>query len=331
MRRRDFIILIGIAASASSLAARAQHASQMRRIGVLMAIAENDPEGQARVAAFRERLRKLGWVDGRNIQIKTRWALPRDKEARQRFAKELIGLKPDVILSHATPNTATLLRQTRTIPIVFVGVSDPIGSGFVESYARPGGNATGFSVMAPTMGGKWVGLLKEIAPRVNLVTLLFNPATAPYVKYYMGSYKAAAASLALEATTAPVRNVSEIGSAIATHARAPNSGLVVMADSFTNANRVKITSLAARYHLPAIYPFSFYTDVGGLISYGIDILDSYPRAAVYVDRILKGMKPSELPIQSPDKFELVVNLKTAETLGLKAPLSLLRLADKIIE
>jgi hypothetical protein len=193
MRRRDFIILICIATSASPLAAWAQHAGQVRRIGVLMAIAENDPEGQARVAAFREGLRKFGWVDGRNIQIETRWALPRDKKARQRFAKELIGLKPDVILSHATPTTATLLQLTRTVPIVFVGVSDPIGSGFVESYARPGGNATGFSVMAPTMGGKWVELLKEIAPRVNRVTLLFNPATAPYVKYYMGSYKAAAA------------------------------------------------------------------------------------------------------------------------------------------
>jgi len=331
MRRRDFIILIGIAASASPLAAWAQHAGQMRRVGVLMAIAENDPEGQARVAAFREGRRKLGWVDGRNIQIETRWASPRDKEARQRFAKELIGLKPDVILSHATPTTATLLQQTRIVPIVFVGVSDPIGSGFVESYARPGGNATGFSVMAPTLGGKWVEFLKEIAPRVSRVALLFNPATAPYVKYYMGSYKAAAASHALEATTAPVRDVSEIEPAIAAQARAPNGGLVVMTDTFANANRAKITSLAARYHLPAIYPFSFYTDVGGLISYGIDVTDSYPRAAAYIVRIRRGTKPGELPVQSPDKFELVVNLKTAKALGLDVPLSLLRRAHKTIE
>jgi putative ABC transport system substrate-binding protein len=331
MRRRDFIILIGIASAAWPLVAQAQQADRMRRIGVLMAIADNDPEGQARVAAFRDGLQKLGWVDGRNIQINTRWAIPRDKEARERFAKELIGLQPDVILSHATPTTATLLQQTRTVPIVFVGVSDPIGSGFVKTFAQPGGNVTGFTVMAPTMGGKWVELLKEIAPRVNRVALLFNPTTAPYVKYYMDSYKAAAAAFALEATTAPVRGISEIEPAIAAQARAQNSGLVVMADTFTNANRAKITSLAARYRLPAIYPFSFYTDVGGLLSYGIDIVDSYPRAAAYVDRILKGAKPSELPIQSPDKFVLAINLKTAKTLGLEVPLPLLRRAHKIIE
>lgn len=331
MKRRAVIALLGGAAVAWPLAVRAQQVDRRRRIGVLMAIAESDPEGKARVAAFRERLQKLGWVEGRNIQIDTRWAIPRDAKARQRFAKELVALQPDLILSHGTPSTATLLQQTRTIPIVFVGVSDPIGSGFVTNFARPGGNVTGFIVMEPTMAGKWVELLKEIAPRVNRVALLFNPATAPYAEYYLNSFKAAAASFAVEAVAARVRDTSELESAIAAQARAPNGGLVVMPDTFTNAHRAEITSLAARYRLPTIYPFRFYTVVGGLLSYGVDLVDSYPRAATYADRILKGAKPSELPVQAPVKFELVVNLKAAEALDLEVPLSLLQRANKIIE
>jgi putative ABC transport system substrate-binding protein len=330
MKRRDFIALLGGgAALAVPRVARAQN--KVRRIGVLMAIAENDREGQARVAAFREGLAKLGWAEGRNIRIDTRWATPRDAEARQRFAKELVALQPDLILSQATPTTATLLQQTRTIPIVFVGVSDPIGSGFVASFPRPGGNVTGFITMEPTMAGKWLELLKEIAPRVARVALLFNPATAPYAEYYLTPFKSAAASFALDAIGAPVRDMSELESAIAAQARSPNGGLVVMPDTFMNAHRAEVTSLAARYRIPAVYPFRFFAELGGLLSYGIALVDDYRRAASYADRILKGAKPGELPVQAPAKFELTINLKTAKALGLDVPLQLQQRADAVIE
>jgi putative ABC transport system substrate-binding protein len=330
IRRRDFIGLVG-AAAAWPLAARAQQAGGMRRIGVLMAIAEGDREGQARVAAFREGLQKLGWAEGRNIRIDTRWATPRDAEARQRFAKELVALQPDLILSQATPTTATLLQQTRTIPIVFVGVSDPIGSGFVASFARPGGNVTGFITMEPTMAGKWLELLKEIAPRVTRAALLFNPATAPYAEYYLTPFKSAAASFAVQAIIAPVRDTLELASAIAALAREPNGGLMTMPDTFLNAHRAQITSLVARHRLPAVYPFRFFAELGGLMSYGSDLVDDYRRAAGYADRILKGAKPSELPVQAPVKFELVINLKTAKALGLDVPWQLQQRADEVIE
>jgi putative ABC transport system substrate-binding protein len=210
-------------------------------------------------------------------------------------------------------------------------VSDPIGSGFVASFARPGGNVTGFIVVEPTMAGKWLELLKEIAPRVNRVALLFNPATAPYAEYYLNSFKAAAASFAVEAFAAPVSATSELESAIAAQVRAPNGGLVVMPDTFTNAHRAEITSLAARYRLPAVYAFRFFAELGGLLSYGVDLVDSYPRAATYADRILKGAKPSELPVQAPVKFELVINIKTAKALGLDVPIHLQQRADEVIE
>jgi putative ABC transport system substrate-binding protein len=330
MKRREFITLLGGgAALALPHVARAQ--DRVRRIGVLMAIPENDREGQARVAAFREELAKLGWAEGRNIRIDTRWATPRDAEARQRFAQELVALQPDLILSHATPSTATLLRQTRTVPIVFAGVADPVGSGFVASFPRPGGNVTGFITMEPTMAGKWLELLKEMVPRVARVAFLFNPATAPYAEYWLGPFNAAAATFALEAIAARVRDMSEIESAIATQARAPNGGLVVMPDTFLNAHRAEITSLAARYRLPAVYPFRFFTELGGLLSYGSDLVDDYRRAAGYADRILKGAKPAELPVQGPVKFELVINLKTAKALGLSVPLHLQQRADAVIE
>ena len=224
MRRRDFITLLG-GAAAWPLAARAQQADGMRRIGVLMGYAESDREGQAFVAAFREGLQKLGWTEGRNIRIETRWAAPDDAESRQRFAKELVALQPDVILANNTPTTAAMLQQTRTIPIIFASVSDPVGSGFVASFPRPGGNVTGFTNIEPTMAGKWLELLKEIAPRVNRVAFLFNPATAPYAEYYLNPFKTAAASFAVEAIAAPVRDTSELESVIAAQARAPNGGL----------------------------------------------------------------------------------------------------------
>jgi putative tryptophan/tyrosine transport system substrate-binding protein len=330
MQRREFIRLLGGAAAAWPLAARAQQPDRMLQIGVLMAYAESDREGQAWVAAFREGLQKLGWTEGRNIRIDTRWAAA-DAEAMQRFAKELVALQPDLILTQNTPTTATMLQQTRTIPIIFANVSDPVGSGFVASFARPGGNATGFIVLESTMAGKWLELLKEIAPRVNRVAFLFNPATATFAEYYLNPFKAAAASFAVEAIAAPVRDRSEIESVVAAHAREPNGGLIVMPDTFTNVHRAEVISLAARYRLPAVYAYRFFTELGGLLSYGNDVTDNFRRAATYADRILKGAKPSELPVQAPVKFELVINLKTAKALGLDVPLPLQLRADEMIE
>jgi putative ABC transport system substrate-binding protein len=249
----------------------------------------------------------------------------------QRFAKEFVALQPDLILTQNTPTTAAMLQQTRTIPIVFANVADPVGSGLVASFPRPGGNVTGFINLEPTMAGKWLELLKEIAPRVARAAFLFNPATAPYAEYFLNPFKAAAASFAVEAIVASVHNTSELESVVAAQARAPNTGLVVMPDSFTSAHRAEIMSLAARYRLPAVYPYRFFTEGGGLLSYGSDLVDNFRRAATYVDRILKGAKPSELPVQAPVKFELVINLKTAKALGLEVPPMLLARADEVIE
>jgi putative ABC transport system substrate-binding protein len=249
----------------------------------------------------------------------------------QRFAKELVALQPDLILSSTTPTTAALLQQTRTIPIVFATVADPVGSGFVASFPQPGGNATGFVVTEGSLGGKWPELLKEIAPRVARVAMLFNPSTAPYAEIYLNPFKAAAASLGVEAIVAPVRDMTELESVVAAQARDPNGGLIVMPDSFMDARRVEITSLAARYRLPAAYFFRAFAEFGGLLSYGNDLTDNYRRAATYADRILKGAKPSELPVQGPVKFELVINLKTAKALGLDVPLHLQQRADEVIE
>jgi putative ABC transport system substrate-binding protein len=330
MKRRDFITLLG-GAAAWPLAGRAQQGERMRRVGVLMGFAESDPEGQAWVAAFREGLQKLGWTEGRNIWIDTRWTRPGDTESVQRFAKELIALKPDLILAHSTPITESLLQQTRTIPIIFANIADPVGSGFVASFNRPSGNVTGFLNMEPTLAGKWLELLKEIAPRVNRVAFLFNPATAPYAEIYLNPFKAAAASFGVEAITAPVHDTSELETVIAAQAREPNTGLIAMPNSFLNVHRAEITSLATRYRLPAVYPYRLFAEVGGLLSYGNDVFDNYRRAATYADRILKGEKPSELPVQAPVKFELVINLKTAKALGLDVPWILQQRADELIE
>jgi putative ABC transport system substrate-binding protein len=331
LRRREFIALLGGAAAAWPLTARAQQPERMRRIGVLMGYPENDLEGPAFFAAFREGLEKLGWVEDRNIRFDTRWVTPEDAEARQRFAKELVALQPDVILSSVTPTTAALLEQTHTIPIVFATVSDPIGSGFVASLARPGGNVTGFQAMVGSLAGKWLELLKEIAPRVTRVAILFNPAVAPYAESFLNPLKAAASSLAVEAIAAPVRDLSGLESVVAAEAREPNGGLIAIPDTFNDVHRAEITSLAARSGLPSVYPRRIFTEVGGLLSYGIDQLYSYRQAASYVDRILKGAKPSELPVQAPVKFELTINLKTAKTLGLTIPGTVIARADKVIE
>src|SRR5215468_1496596 len=255
------------------------------------------------------------WPDT-DERIDTRWMATGDVESMQRFAKELVALQPDLIVTQSTPITATVLQETRTIPIVFALVADPIGSGFVANFAQPGGGVTGFVTMVPEMAGKWLELLKEIAPSVARVTLLFNPATATYFEYWLNPFRAAAVSFAVEAIAAPVHDRSELESVIAEQARTPNGGLVVMPDTFTDTHRVEITSLAARYRLPAVYPYYRQcTAVGGLLSYGDDLIDNFRRAPTYVDRILKGEKPSELPVQAPVKFDLVINLKTAKELG----------------
>jgi ABC-type uncharacterized transport system substrate-binding protein len=325
LKRREFITLLGGGAAAWPLAGRARPSDQVRRIGVLMGYPERDSDARAWYAAFREVLQKLGWTEGRNIQIDTRWAMPDDAESMRRLAKELIAPQPNVILSSTTPTTTALLQQTRTIPIVFAIVADPIGRGFVASFARPGGNVTGFIFTEPTMAGKWLELLKQVAPRITRVAMLFNPVSATYADYWLNPFKAAAAF------SAPVRDVSELESVIAAQAREPNGGLIAMPDSFTDAHRVEITSLAARYRLPAVYPFRFFAEVGGLLSHGVDRTDNFRRAATYVDRILKGEKPADLPVQAPTKYELVINLKTAKSLGLEVPPTLLARADEVIE
>jgi putative ABC transport system substrate-binding protein len=330
MRRRELIRLASSAAVAWPLVALAQQPGGMRRIGVLMSFAESDPEAQAYVAALREGLQKLGWTEGHNVRIDMRWATS-DAALTQRFAKELVALQPDLLLSPTTSTTAALLQHTRTIPIVFVQVGDPIGSGFVTSFNRPGGNVTGFINNDASMAGKWLELLKEIAPRVNRVAFLFNPATATYAEFYLNPFKAAAPSFAVEPIAAPIRDTSGLESVIAAQAREPNGGFIVMPDSFIINHRAEITSLAARYRLPAVYYFRGFTEIGGLVSYGNEIRDNYRRAATYADRILKGVKPSELPVQAPVKFELVINLKTAKALGLDVPVQLQQRADEVIE
>jgi ABC-type uncharacterized transport system substrate-binding protein len=330
MRRREFITLLGSAAAVWPLAARAQQDDRMRRIAVLMAYAESDSEAQAWVAAFREGLQKLGWTEGRNIGINVRWATG-DTETIQRFAKELVASQPELLLASSTPPTAALLQQTRTIPIVFALVSDPVGSGFVASFPRPGGNVTGFTTMEPTMAGKWLELLKEIAPRVARVAFLFNPTSAPYIEFYLNPLKAAAPSFAVEVITAPVHDTSELDSIVATQARKPNSGLLVWPDAFMAAHRAEIAALLGRYPLPAVSPFRIFAEAGCLLSYGSDSVDNFRRAAAYVDRILKGEKPSELPVQAPVKFELVINLNAAKALGLNVPAHLQQRADEVIE
>ena len=330
MQRREFITLLGSTVAGWPLVSRAQQSDRVRRIGALMSYAESDPEGQARLAAFRESLRSLGWIEGRNINIETRWAKG-SPESIQRFAKELIALKLDVILSATTPTTASLRQQTLIIPIVFANVSDPVGSGFVASLSRPGGNTTGFINLEASMAGKWLELLKEIAPQASGAAFVFNPTTAPYAKYYLNPFKTAGQSLGVEAIATPVSSSSGLESVIAGQAKDLTGGLIVMPDSFTTAHSSEIISLAARYRVPAIYPYRFFAKLGGLVSYGNDQLDNFRRAAAYVDHILKGARPSELPVQVPVKFELVINLKTAKALGLAVPPSLLARADDVIE
>ena len=328
MRRREFVTLLGSGAVAWPLAARAQQ--NARRIGVLMTLPESSREGQASVAAFKDALQKVGWSEGHNIRIETRWGAV-DAELTQRSAREIIATQPDLILAQNTPTTLALLQQTRTIPIIFASVADPVGSGLVASLSQPGGNVTGFINIEGSMSGKWLELLKEIAPHVIQASFLFNPATAPYFEYYLNPFKNAARSFAVQAIAAPVHDKSELESVISVQAHKPNSGLIVMPDGFNINHSREITSLTARYGLPAVYPERLYTEIGGLLSYGNDRLDNFRRAATYADRILKGTKPSELPVQVPVKFELLINLRTAKALGLDIAPTMLARADEVIE
>jgi putative ABC transport system substrate-binding protein len=330
VERRSFITLFGGAAVAWPLAAQSQQPDRVRRIGVLMGNAEGDDEGESGIAAFRDELRKAGWTEGSNVDVKTRWAAM-NVESMRRLAKELVGLQPDLVLTSSTPAAGAMLQQTRTIPVVFVLVADPVGSGYVASLPRPGGNVTGFTPITGSLGGKWVQLLKEIAPSIARVSLLFNPPTATFIESYLPPFRSAAASLGMEAIVAPVQDMPEVELVVAAQAREPNSGLVVIPDSFTVGHRAEITALSSRYRVPAIYWSRSFAQVGGLISYGPYIVDEYRRAASYADRILKGAKPSELPVQAPTRFQLVVNLKSASALDLKIPESLRATVDEVIE
>ena len=296
-----------------------------------MAYAESDKEAQARVAIFQKELNKLGWTEGRDIQVDTRWPAA-DLEKISRVAQELVASQPDVILSSTTPTTEALLRQTRTIPIIFATVADPVGSGFVATESRPGGNATGFTNIEGSMAGKWLELLKQVAPRLRRVALLYNLPTAPYTEvFFLGPFRAAAVALGIEAIVTPVGNSSELESAVAALASAPGGGLIFTPGPFMATRSAQITALAARHRLPAVFPFRYYAELGGLLSYGSDQYDNYRRAGAYVDRILRGDKVGELPVQNPVKFELTINLKTAKALGLTVPPFLLAQADHVIE
>ena len=328
MRRREFITLIGGAAAAWPLPARAQHGERMRRIGVLMYLPADDPEGQARFAALVQALTQLGWTEGRNLRIDTRWANADDIRSH---AMELAALAPDVLVAGTgTASAAPLLQATRTVPIVFVTVIDPVGAGFVASLAQPGGNATGFMIFEYSMSGKWLEVLKEIAPRVTRAAVLRDPAVASGIGQF-GAVQIVAPSLGVQVTPVDVRDAGEIERALTAFARGLNGGLIVTGTAVAFGHRDLIISLANRHRLPAVYWHRRFVASGGLISYGPDTIDPFRRAAGYVDRILKGEKPADLPVQAPTKYELVINLKTAKALGLDMPPALLARADEVIE
>jgi putative ABC transport system substrate-binding protein len=329
MRRRDFIALFGGAAVTFPLSARAQPPDRMRRIGVLMSLAANDPEGKARVAAFVKGLRELGMVEGRDMRIDIRWGAGNADIARK-YAAELVALAPDVILASGGTVVGSLLQATSTIPIVFTQTGDPVGGGLVANLSRPGGNATGFTSTDYGMSGKWLELLKEIAPRVTRAAILRDPAIAQGIGQF-GAIQSAAPSLGLEVSPVNVRDAGEIERDVTTFAHAPNGGLIVTGSGIAIVHRDLIVSLAARYKLPAIYPQRIFITAGGLISYGPDPIDPHQRAAGYVDRILKGEKPADLPVQAPTKYETIINIKTAKTLGLTFPPAILGRADEVIE
>ena len=329
MRRRQFITLLS-GAAAWPLAARAQQTERVRRIGVLVGLTENDPDTKARLAGLRQGLERLGWSEGQNVRVDYRFA-PAGTQA-QVLAKELVALQPDVLLCQASPATSALQRETRTIPIVFVGVADPIGSGFVTSLAQPGGNITGFLLFEASITGKWLAMLRDIAPSLTRAALVINPKTAVYYEYYLRAAQAAASSLGIELVLAPIENApANIERAFEAFARAPNGGLIVPPDTNTIVHRDLIIRLSAQHRLPAVYSDRLFVVAGGLMCYGTGRADQWRQAASYVDRILRGAKPADLPVQIPTKYETVVNLRAAKALGLNVPPALLVAADEVIE
>jgi putative ABC transport system substrate-binding protein len=329
VKRREFISLLGSTAAAWPLAAGAQQADRMRRIGVLMNSTADDPEGQARIAAFHQGLQEWGWTLGQNARIEVRWGAF-DASSSRRYAAELVALSPDVILAAASAAMGALQQATRTVPVVFVNIIDPVGAGFVESLARPGGNATGFTPFEYGLSGKWLELLKEVAPSVARAGVLRDSTVGSGIGQY-AIIQAVAPSLGVELRPIEVYDTSEIERAIAAFARLPNGGLIIVGTPSAPIHRHLIITLAARHQLPAVYPFAYYARDGGLIAYGPDLVSPFRRAAGYVDRILKGEKPAELPVQAPTKYELAINLKTAKALGLTVPATLLARADEVIE
>jgi putative ABC transport system substrate-binding protein len=331
MKRREFITLLGGTAAAWPLAVRAQQPGErVRRLALFMNLPQDDAEAERSLTAFRVSLAALGWIEGRNIDINYRWATA-DPSSIRKSASELVKLNPDVILASATDGLAAFQQETRTIPIVFVSVSDPVGQGFVASLARPGGNITGFTAFEFSMGGKWIETLKEMAPSIRRFAVLFNPRTAPYFALFMRSIEAAAATFSVELISTPVEDVAGIETTIGALAREPNAGLICPSDSYTSTHRKTIISLAERYAIPAVFAWREFVSDGALVAYGIDRVDMYRRAPTYIDRVLRGAKPADLPVQQPVRFELAINLKAAKTLGLTVPLQLLVRADEVIE
>ena len=330
MRRRAFITLVG-GAAAWPLTARAQQADHRRHIGVLTALAEDDPENQARLAGFRQALEKRGWSEGRNLRIDYRFAFAASPDQVRMFARELVGLRPDVIFAQTTPVVVALQRETRAIPIVFAGIADPIGSGFIASLPRPGGNITGVMLYEPSVTGKWLSMLKEIAPRLARAAFVVNPTISTYYNYYLRAAEPLSRSLGIDLVPTLVANPAEIERAFEVFASAPNGGLVLPPDVTTTTHRDLIVALAARHQLPAVYNIRPFVAAGGLMSYGVDFADMFRLGASYVDRILRGDNPADLPVQAATRFETVVNLKTAKALGLSVPAGLLVAADEVIE
>ena len=329
MRRREFITLLG-GAAAWPLSARAERPDQIRRVAILIGLAEDDPDSKVRFAAFRQGLEKLGWSEGRNIHLDVRFAVPTNEQQVQMLVKELLALNPDVVVAQSTPITAAFRRETRNVPIVFIAVGDPIGAGFIVNLARPGSNLTGLTMYEGSIAGKWLAMVKEIDPRVTRAAFIINPKTSSFA-HFAREAETMARSLAIQLAVSTIGNAGDIGRVIESFASLPNGGLILPPDATTTANRDLVVALAARYRLPAVYAWRQFVTAGGLMSYGVDVVEQFRQTASYVDRILRGSQPAELPVQAPTKYETVLNLKTARALGLTVPPGLLVAADEVIE
>jgi putative ABC transport system substrate-binding protein len=329
MRRREFITLLG-GAAAWPLSARAQRPDQIRRVGVLMGSAEDDPDSKPRLGAFRQGLEKLGWSEGRNIHLDVRFALPANEQQVQMLVKELLALSPDVIVAQSTAPTAAFRRESRNVPIVFIAVGDPVGAGFIANLARPGSNLTGLTLYEGSVAGKWLAMLKEIDPRVTRAAFIINPKTSSFA-HFAREAETMAQSLGIELALSTIENAGDIGRVVESFASLPNGGLVLPPDATTTANRDLVVALAARYRLPAVYAWRQFVTAGGLVSYGTDFVELFRQTASYVDRILRGSSPAELPVQAPTRYQTVLNLKTAKALDLTVPAGLLVAADEVIE